>query len=536
MLEEIENYLNTIWNYILWFYDKYKILSWIIISIIIVFFLTRFFSALIFDVTNIKNGCVFLFKALKKLILLPFKLIKYFIKGIIWIFNIKSRIEYKRYLKQCVFNVKQDYKIPLKYKLFSFKIRKQENFRLKCIESCINTEEQINKNFKFIIMLEASIGGGKTSFLNGFSHMKTLSLTKKIDDDLYEIEKKLYEINYYKLRKEIDRFYSIGCSEEEIKEKILEIKDFKNKFNKSFDDCVSNIPKLSLLEAYIKAFSAKLRNNYVMCNYKLFNRITNTYNYALESDAFDIKDKNSQKKFFIPPYLVVVDDEKALSEFKNTESAKELDKKGTDIIMRLFRQLQRETTYYISSTQNTSRIALLLRELANTYVLIEKFSIVGEQNCLANKYRIKEEKLFNKMIKYSNKKFKHDEYKQEKYLLNNNKFKQEIFDLFKKQRQLYSSGFISYTVRVANKLDYLNDEDKSKQLKLTFPLTWCFGVYNTCEFSEFNDYLLSLSEIKSDSQLKQISSLYEKDETRFEKLLQEKIKEDKKGKTKNEEK
>ena len=61
-------------------------------------------------------------------------------------------------------------------------------------------------------------------------------------------------------------------------------------------------------------------------------------------------------------------------------------------------------------------------------------------------------------------------------------------------------------------------------------------MYNTCEFSEFNDYLLSLSEIKSDSQLKQISSLYEKDETRFEKLLQEKIKEDKKGKTKNEEK
>ena len=41
-------------------------------------------------------------------------------------------------------------------------------------------------------------------------------------------------------------------------------------------------------------------------------------------------------------------------------------------------------------------------------------------------------------------------------------------------------------------------------------------MYNTCEF---NDYLLSLSEIKSDSRLKQISSLYEKDETRFEKLL-----------------
>ena len=69
MLEEIENYLNTIWNYILWFYDKYKILSWIIISIIIVFFLTRFFSALILIYTssNCLSLAIFLANSMESL-------------------------------------------------------------------------------------------------------------------------------------------------------------------------------------------------------------------------------------------------------------------------------------------------------------------------------------------------------------------------------------------------------------------------------------------------------------------------------------
>lgn len=528
-MDKIVKAIELVIDKILWFYDSYKILSLIIISVVALLVLIRLLSSLFSDLKILSEGFIWLGQKVLWLIKFPFYLLKKLWLLIVWLFQVRKRYLYKKSLKESIFNViPSPYKIPkLKY-IFSRKIRKQKKFRLRCIEDCISTEEKINKEFKFIIMIEAAIGGGKTSFLNGFSHMKTISLMNKIDEDMYDIEKKLYKINYSLIREQIKIGYNLGNSEAQIKDSILKDENLANQFKGEFDDHVSSLPKMSLLESYIKAYIAKLRNNYVMSNYKLLNRITQNHNYELSPTAFDIKDPEAIKKFFLPPYLVIVDDEKALSEFKNTETPKDLDKKGTDITMRLFRQLQNETTYYISSTQNTSRIALIIRELANTYVQINSFSIIGEQNHLANFYRIKEDKLFNKMLKYASKHFK-SEAEQEAYLLNNNEFKEKIFDLFNKQKELFASAFLSYSVRIAPKLDLLKEKE-CKELRLVFPLTWCFGVYNTCEYSEFNDFLSNLSEIKSDHDLKVISSLFEKNEDRFKKLLEVKKKEEKKSK------
>lgn len=530
-MEEINQLITSIIEKLCWFYEQYKILVFIVLAFFLILILIHFLASLFNDLKVLKEGFIFLAKKIWWLIELLFLFLKKTWKFIIWILQTRKRYLYEKSLKESVFNISnQQFKTPLIYYLFSRKIRKQKKYRLRCIEECIATEEKINKEFKFIVMIEAAIGGGKTSFLNGFSHMKTLSLMKKIDDDLGDIEKKLYQVNYLSLRREIEKLYRLGESTINIKNKLLKDELINSHFSGDFSDHVSTLPKLSLLESYIKAYTAKLRNNFVMSNYKLENRITKTFNYELAPDAFDIKDPEVQKKYFLPPYLVIVDDEKALSDFKNTETVKELDKKGTDTILRLFRQLQKETTYYISSTQNTSRIALLLRELANTYLLIIKFSILGEQNHLANIYRLKEEKLYNKMVKYASRHFK-TEIEQQNYLLNNNKFKPKIFDLFDKQKQLFSSAFLAYTVKVAPKLDLLKEND-CKELRLVFPLTWCYGVYNTCEFSEFNDFLTNLSEVKSDHELKVISSLYEKNEERYKKLIEIKTKKDESKKKK----
>lgn len=525
-MDQIYNFLNELIYWVIWFYNTYKIIFIIVICVFTIFFLVKFFAALSFDIENFKKGVVAVGKAILFVIKLPYLILKKIWQFIKWILNARNRWLYRKSLKESIFNViPQKIKIPFIYYLFSYKIRKQKKFRLRCIEKCIETEEKINDEFQFIIMIEASIGGGKTSFLNGFSHMKTLSLMQMIKDDLYSIEKKIFNVNYYDLRAIIENCYNLGFSESEIKAKILVNENFAKSFDASFDDHVSDIPKISLLESYIKAYVALLRNNYVMCNYKLYSRITKRYNYTLEPNAFDIKEEATRKKFFLPPYLIIVDDEKALSDFKNTETPKDLDKKGTDIIMRLFRQLQRETTYYISSTQNTSRIALIIRELANTYVQIQSLSIIGDQNHLANIYRKKEAKIFNKMLKFARKHFKDDK-KQEEFLLSNNEFKSKIFAIYDKQRELFSAGFLSYHVKIASKLDLLKEKD-CRELKLVFPLTWCFGVYNTCEYSEFNDFLMTLSNIKSDHELKEISSLFEKNEDRFKKLIERKEKKEK---------
>lgn len=525
-MEAIKNFIEEAIAWIIWFYHSYRIISAILLVIAGVFFLVKFFSALAFDLKNIKDGTIWIGKKLWWLLKLPFKLFRQIGRFILWIFRFRQRYLYRRYLKESVFNVvPHPYKIPLRYKIFIRKVRVQKKNRLHWIERCFDTKENIETSIGFITMIEASIGGGKTSFLNGYAHMRTLLHKEAMEQQLYEIEKRLFTIDYTKIRELIRIGYTSGDTEEKIQETIMN--KYGDSFKGTYNDYVSDIPKVSLLKKYVVTYCASLRNVYTMANYHMFNRITGTYNYDLRPDQFDVKDEESLKHFFIPSYCTIVDDEKALSDFKNTETPKELDKKGTDVIMRLFRQLRDETTYYISSTQNTSRIAMMIRELANTYISIQSFEIVGEQNRLANIYRKKESRQERRMQKHARRKFRNPEAR-EAYLLQENTYKRKIHHYFQKSRELYAAAYIRYRLRIANKLEDLKDENCSSEKDFVFPITWVFGVYRTCEYSDFYDLLMEKSEVKSDHALKVIESLFGSEREKYESMLAS----DKKKKTK----
>lgn len=504
------------------FYSTYKVIAIIILIITAIFFLGVFYNTIspLFKASGdgFKKLLKFILRLLKYLVFAPYYIVKA-------PFTIYKKIKKRQFLMNSIYNILPAGKIKINKLLyiFNYKIRKQARYRLKCVESCIETEAKINNSFKFITMIEASIGGGKTSFLNCYAHIKTINLVNQINEDLYSIERKIYDFDYLFLRNKIEGLYNSGFNEKEIFEKLIQDDKISAVFlTGEFDDHVSLIPKQALLKDYISSYCALLRNNYIMSNYKMYCRVTNTFNFDFDSSTFNIRNEDSQKKFYIPKYVVIVDDEKALSMYKNTESAKNLDNLGADVIYRLFRQLTKEKSFYISSTQNTSRIALILRELANTYIAIEKFSIVGEQNCLCNRYRKKEAKLFNKMLKYSSKNYAED--LQQEFLLNNNKFKPKIYELFMKQRKLFSSAFIKYNIKLATKLSYLSANENCSYISLVFPLTFAYGVYNKCEYAEFNEFLNNLSNVKSDHDLNIIKSLYQNDEERYKSLIEDKLK------------
>ena len=510
--------LQEILNQIIEIYNQYRL----IIFSVIIFFVALAISQLIYNclfiIENIGKPFILVFKIVKAIFTFIFKIFKFLLKGIIYVLTFWKRIKRKKELLNSVFNVvPKAYKIPFFHRIFNFKVRKQIKNRIYCIEKCFETQETINSSCSYITMIEASVGGGKTSLCNGYSHYRTLILQEMIQDDLDDIERKIFDCNYVLLRKKIEELYNIGESETSIYDIIVNQTVSGDYFEGFYDDFVSEIPKESLLKKYITAYCALLRNNYTMCNYRLFNRITKTYNYVFDQDLFNIKNEKSRSKFYLPSYCTFVDDEKALSEFKNTASAKELDKTGVDITLRLFRQLKEETLFYISSTQNTSRIALLLRELANTYLSIQSFHLVGSQNSLANIYRKKQLKLEKKMYKYANKHFK-DEKERELYLSTENDFKVKIHEWYLKERALYSASFIRYRIKVAKSLGDLQS-DKAEEYDWYFPITWVFGVYRKCEYSDFYEFLSNLSGIKTDHELKVITSLYEKSTDKFEELL-----------------
>lgn len=515
------SYLSLIISKILYFYQEYKFISWIIILVAVIIIVAKLITLIKDTGTVYKNLFIDIFKLFKTLFILIWKLIKILFFPIHYLFSTRKRRKWKKEMTESIYNViPKQYKIPLIYKLRR-KVRNQSLNRLYCINNCLITQEYISKKCGYITMLEGCIGGGKTTFCNAYSHIRIPIYEQMINDDLSSVEKKLFNLDYSYIREFITIRYSIGDNENKIFEDLMNLENIKMSISGEFNDYVSEVPKQALLKKYVVAYLAKLRNNYTMCNYHLFNRITNSYNYDLDPNLFNIKDENALKKFFIPSYITIIDDEKALSEFKNTETPKELDKLGTDIAMRLLRQLREETIFYISSTQNTSRIALLLRELANTYISIQSFSIVGEQNFLANIYRKKQLKLEKKMNRYAKFHFKKNKQAQEKYLLSNNKFKEKINYYFLKERELFASSYVKYKVLVSNRLSDLTP-DKATSYEWTFPLTWTFGVYRKCEYSDFYDFLNQMSDIKSDHQLKVISSLYESSEDKYEAMIKNK--------------
>lgn len=478
---------------------------------------------------SISNGIIWILKILwwilKNLFILIFKKIIFefiVLKSIKFIKNIIRKFK----LKRSKYNIR-----PVKYHfnliglIFNYKLRKELKYRYNAIEACERTHDLIDKKFSYITMIEASVGGGKTSFMNGYSHFRTILFKERIEKLIIDTETHFFDFSFVELRKIIRDEVMNKSSEQEILSKLYKNKEINAKFNNSivYTDYISQEPAPEILKSYCIAYMAELRNSFVLSNYRLYNRITNTFNYGIDDNFLNIKSEEDRKNFYLPSYSVILEDEKALSLYKNTSDYRKLDDSGADVTLRLFRQLRNETTYYITATQNTSRLANLFRELANSYIQIQSASLYGNLPNWQRRKDKKEKKIFKKAIKISLKKDKKCVGSGEKWLHSaDNPLKKKLYKIWNKRKQVTSCCFIKYKILIASKLDDLKDHSenaRNEELTLTFPITWCYGVYRTCEYADFYDYLVKESAIKSPEQLKQVTSLYSNNESKFKYIL-----------------
>lgn len=473
-------------------------------------------SSIIRNITTILEGVekgylnlIKLVKFILSVFLLPFKLIIKFFK---FIFGFKSRIEYKKYIKSSAYNVYPErFKInPIRY-IFSLKIRREAKTRFKCIEHCFETQEFINNNMKFITMIETSVGGGKSSLMAGLTHYKTINFQEMISEKINNTQKILYLLDWNRINQLIQEYYQTDTKINNILDKILNDNELSKQFQGFYNNFRQDTPKVTLLKDYITAYCALLRNNYVLANYRLYNRLTDTFNIDLQPNFFDIKTFEGRQNYYIPAYSIIVEDELSLSSLKNTSSYHEIDKVGRDTTMRLFRQLKNETAFYIGSAQNISRNAKIFRELANSYFEILSMDLIGVQKTYSRIFQKKENRYINKLSK-------------KRYQNKLPELKKKIFDCYQEQNKIFAAGFIRYTVRIAKNMKDLERFDKSdlKVQELYIPMTWSFGTYLKCQFEEFDKYLNDISK-KSDSDLKVIDSFFENSDPKaFEFLIKNK--------------
>ena len=172
---------------------------------------------------------------------------------------------------------------------------------------------------------------------------------------------------------------------------------------------------------------------------------------------------------------------------------------GLDLSLRLIRHLTLESVRIYMSAQSTQRQSKIIRELSTSFIHVNGYEIVGQlktkDKVLKRRYDALKENIDNKDLNDvpSLKKAK-------------------LRKLFQARKKIFAACFIQYDVFIYSQLEDVgklpeNCESEASAVKLTFPLSWIFGCYETHEFKFIDEFLENLSN-KNDVDLEVAKECY----------------------------
>lgn len=400
--------------------------------------------------------------------------------------------------------------------------------RMECVRLCETTAQKLIDKKTYLTGIEAKVGGGKSALLCGISHTDTIRYQEDVKSYQQHVQIILPEVNFKWLNGLIDLKYAATNNTRTVYQELLKIETVRDYFQGIYSDHVSEFPKYTLLKKYIDSRCAQLREKYVGANFKIYNRFTNNFNFEYELEQLEIKDEEKQKNYILPRYCSYFFDEALTSKYRNVNSNSIVGDTGLDLLMRLIRHLSEETNRIYLTAQTLGRMSKLIRELGTCFISINKLEVVGIMKTLDSFLKKKEERLRDKV---------QDD---EELMLQDNKIKRRLNLVYDKRKKLFASNYLKFSVIFYDKVDDAGKavdkcDGSAEEFDLYFPLTWCFGVYDTTEFKFIDEFLASVSN-KSDIDLRiakaSLSELEKKDKAKL--ILAKTEKEDdkeKKGKS-----
>ena len=228
--------------------------------------------------------------------------------------------------------------------------------RMECVHFCETTFSKLKSLKRYLTAVEAEVGGGKTCLLSAISHYDTLLWIEEAKNYQEFVQIVLPDIDFKILNHLIDLNYQSLNSAHAVYNELIKLEYVKENFKGIYSDHVSEFPKMTLLKKYVEARTSQLREHYIGSNFKLYNRISNNFNYEYSLEMLEIKDEEKQKDYLLPKYSSVFIDETLTSIYKNTNSNSIVGDTGLDTSERLIRHLGDEKFYLYSSAQNISRL------------------------------------------------------------------------------------------------------------------------------------------------------------------------------------
>lgn len=367
------------------------------------------------------------------------------------------------------------------------------------------TSLSMTKNLGYIIWLTGKIRSGKTVLMTALTHLFTFSFINELSNKMSEIEDKLPELPFNKLKNIF--LFNKNNGIEFNKNVEMIINDFKNSdefgifsLNYNLENGYFNFlkyqDKIIILNKYFEYFENLNRENYVYSNILIWNQIKASYSYNWKNEYFHVKDN---KEFPLEKYMIICYDEKTLQD-ANDNSIKKLNAdNGSSIPLRLLGNGLEETVIYMATLQDINRLVSYEREIGSCYLYVNCSYIVGNRPGLL--------KFISHLRNFNNKIYSIVDFlkKDPGYKDKINHFKKFNKILRKTEEKIISESFVFFETSIYSSVENvgkkITEELANKgnyDYNFCLPVCYCWDNSNTHFFKPLFDYLINRSTIKRD--------------------------------------
>lgn len=241
----------------------------------------------------------------------------------------------------------------------------------------------IMSRLRFIVYVTGQVRAGKTTFGAGYTNIRTMALIEKARRRIEFTCLAFPKVPFDRVDEILAEDFGGGSYDscKEAKRLLADGMPLAPYRNLRYDNHIAPhpVPFIELLEGYINAYFALLRNNYVYYYGKAFySQITHTDAMDYTPSMLSIKDRVRSGDYHILPYSVIFEDERQLSG-KDNQTSHEYAKadSGASDFLRLIGQIGQESVYYITTNQYWGTDINRERMLATEIVSMDKSTAVN---------------------------------------------------------------------------------------------------------------------------------------------------------------
>lgn len=364
-----------------------------------------------------------------------------------------------------------------------------------------SSERFLMDRLRYIVYVTGQVRAGKTTFAAGYTNIRTKALIRKARNKVEFTCLAVPDVPFDEADRILEEDFRDGEADawKEAKKLVSKGMPFEAYRNTFYDNHVAAhpVPFVKLLESYINAYFALLRNNYVYFYGKNFySRVTFKDAMDYDPSMLNIKDRLRTGDYHIYPYSVIFEDERQLSGKDNTQyRAYAKADTGASDFLRLIGQIGQESIYYVTTNQYWGTDVNRERDLATDIVCMDSSWAVNP--FFLPRFFISIYEIPWKLTKW----LRRHKKCAISPLEEKSRYRKELSRAMLWRKYWASKGYVKFRGVIYHSASDVGKTDqyaakRVDHLRCTIPLIYCYGSVNTFQFYSVQRELMSSSKWK----------------------------------------